>query len=192
MRRFLAVLPFLALAACQIKPVYLNRDTRRVVVLPPFNMSLDLSAPEKAWPHVQNKVAAHGYAVVPQSEVQAFYQSKKFTQPEEIKSFSATQICEALKADGVVYSNITYWGKKTLLVSTYVGVEMEFEFVDKSGDTLWSGKGEHGKSSGGLTGRDIAEANAEMLLLSPANFVGGAVNEGLARLPLAGYEPKGK
>jgi hypothetical protein len=139
---------------------------------------------------VQYHAAQRGFAVVPQSEVEAYYQSKRFTLAEEIDQVPVADLCAALKADGILYTTITYWGKETILISTKVKVDIEFRMIDKTKQEVWTGAGSDGKSSGGLTGRDIAGANAEMLLLSPAKFAPGAVANGMRSLPRAGFSPK--
>jgi hypothetical protein len=191
--KLLVPIAFLSLAACGSGVVYLNKDIRRVVVLPPFNASNNIEASNKLWPSVQGDVASRGYAVVPQSEVVAYYEKCHYTLPEEIEQVPGGPggIAKLFNAEAVVYTNITNWGKKTLLVSNWVGVQLEASLVDaKTGEGLWSGKGEDGKSSGGLNLRDAALSAAGTLLTDPGQYAAGACHNTYRSLPRAGWDPK--
>jgi hypothetical protein len=185
----LAAVPALLAAACAVKPVYLNRDVVRVAVLPPFNNTDDLEASGKLWPHVENAIAHKGYHVIARGEVSAYYQKLKFTIPEEIEQIPMARICEELKVQGLVFSRITFWGKKVLVFYNYVGVEAEFWLVDPSGERLWAGQGENGEQHipGTKEGRILDTAAA--ILADPGRYAAGAAANGCRKLPLAGFAP---
>ena len=190
--RLVALLPLLAvLTACTPSIVYINRDVKRVVVLPPFNDSNDIEASNKLWPHVLQEVAARGYNLVPQSEITAFYEKCHWHQAEEIQQVQGgvQGIAKEFKADIVVYTYIRYWGKKALLVSNWVGVQLEAEMLDgQNGSQIWAGKGEDGKGTGGLSVRDAVGGAAEVLLTPPAHFAPGAARNCYGSLYHAGFD----
>ena len=94
MIRLARLLPVLALlAACNMgpkKPVYLNRDVAKVVVLPPFFEVVQEGSWQIMWPYLIDTVAGRGYQVVPADAVKAFYEKNNFRgDPGEIKTYTA-------------------------------------------------------------------------------------------------------
>ncbi len=180
-----------ALTACAPHIAYINRDVKRVLVLPPFNDSNDIEASGKLWPHVQQQVAARGYNLVPPSEVTAFYEKCRWHQAEEIQQVQGgvQGIAKEFNADIVVYTYIRYWGKKVLVLSNWVGVQLEAEMLDgKDGSQIWAGKGEHGKSTGGVNVRDAVAGAADALLTSPSHYGPGAAKNCFGSILHAGFD----
>ena len=188
------LLPFLALSAvgCAAKPVYLNRDIYKVVVLPPFNETPDTDASKDFWPYVRDGLAAHGYQVVDPSAVAAFYEKNKFRgDAAEINLYKAEELAKEFKADAVFYSNITKWGYKYLVIYSEYGVAAEFALTDgKSGERVWQGEGSATETSGGLSAEAIVGTIGNAFLNNKGHFCAASVREGLRKLPLPGHEPK--
>jgi hypothetical protein len=188
-------------AACASRrsapPVYLNRDVRSVIVLPPFNETITNDAWKTAWPHLIAAVRSRGYVVRTQEEVEEFYRKNKFNAaPEEVNIYTAQELAKELNADAVLYSNIVKWGYKYVGVYSEYGVALELRMVDgKSGEAVWQGKAEaqhsegvQGRDAGGLVFSLFAVAG-NAFLRSSETWARDCIHEGARKLPLAGYAP---
>jgi hypothetical protein len=179
----------LTLGACS-GPTYLNRDVVTVAVLPPWNDSSMVEASGKLWPHVEHQSAKHGYKLLPRAQVEAYFKKLRFGTPEEIQQIKPQKICAELGVQGLVYSQITFWGKSTDGLGFYVGVEFDTWIVDGStGDKAWTGSGKAGKK-----GNDSIEGllrSAKAIVGNPAEHAGKAAENAFKTVPLAGFEPKG-
>ncbi|MBI4565072.1 MAG: DUF799 family lipoprotein [Planctomycetes bacterium] len=191
----------MAAIGCGAGKNYINRDIETVVVLIPFNESLDIEAPIKMWKYVEREMAERGYRLVPRDQVEKFYVDHKFTgDPAEIKAFSAKDLAEKFNVDGVVYTNLSRWGKKTVGIYTEIGVTIQAELRDRTGELAWGpaeGEEEHSKTAdagGGWKGllnsalRDTASA----ALTDTEKFAPGAASQCFASLPWAGWDPEVK
>lgn len=177
MKLQLAVL-FLLVAGCA-KPIYLNREGRTVLVLPPFNESNSVEAWQKAWPRVEQEMAVRGYNVIPRSTVEAFYSKNKFTVPEEIRQYKPQELAKEFGCDLILRSTITKWGKTSVLLSTHREVAIAGELVDpKDGTVLWQGQGQHSEKSG--------------LLSSADSMAPRAIAACFAKMPRGGMDPEMK
>lgn len=178
-------------------PVYLDRDVRRVVVLPPFNETIDHEAWKTTWPHVLEGTAACGYEVVPKEEVEAFYRKNNFHAfPEEILLYTTPEIAREFGAQAVLYSNVQEWGFKYVGVYSEYAVAVEFRLADgTSGESLWQDRARavQKESVGGRNPfslvLSLVGVAGNAFLRSSEHWAGVAVRQGLARMPHAGYAP---
>lgn len=190
-----------AAAACASTPppppVYLNMDVRSVIVLPPFNETIDNEAWKVAWPHLIEAVRSRGYTVRTKEEVEAFYRKNKFNAaPEEVNIYTAKDLAKELNADSVLYSNIVKWGYKYVGVYSEYGVAIELKLVDgHSGEPVWQGKAEARRAES-VGGRDAGSAILSLFAVAGNAFLRSSdawardcIHEGIHRLPLAGYAP---
>ena len=188
-RRWSLVLCALALTSCS-GPTYLNRDVVTVAVLPPWNDSSMVEASGKLWPHVEYESARHGYKILPRAQVEAYFKKLRFGTPEEIQQIKPQKICAELGVQGLVYSEITFWGKTTDGLGFYVGVEFDTWIVDGStGDKAWTASGKAGKK-----GNDSIEGllrSAQAIVGNPAEHARRAAENAFKTVPLPGFEPKG-
>jgi hypothetical protein len=179
------------------RPIYLERDVTRVLVLPPFMETLDPDAWKTLWPPVLEGVLSRGYRIVTREAVEAFYAKNQFrADPAEVKIYSVQDLAGQFQADAVFYTNITRWGYKYLGVYSDFGVEADFEMVDaKTGDRLWIA---HGQA---VDSRTVQGGNKFELLFSLVGVAGNAfsgdkpacsrrcVGSVIGGLPLAGRDP---
>lgn len=185
----------LAAVSCAPKKIYLNRDIASVAVIPPFMEVNDIESWKVMWPHVQQGVAAHGYAVLNEGAVQAFYAKNNFRgDPAEIRQYSTQELAKELKVDAIFYTNITRWGAEYAVVSSSVGVEAEFQLANgEDGAPLWNGEGKKVDSSGGSSlGGMLVGAVTKAVFDDPGKYCRGAVADGLRKLPHAGWDPEMK
>jgi hypothetical protein len=179
------------------KPVYLNRELGRVVVLPPFNETMNRECWKTVWPMLLAGVGSRGYRVVSQPEVEAFYARNNFkTDPGEIKIYRTEEIAREFKADAVLYSNILRWGGSYVGVYSEAGVEIELALMDgKAGGRLWETRGA-AVSRESVRGRNVFELAFSLIgvagnaaLRSTDAAAERAVAEACGRMPLAGLDP---
>ncbi len=178
--------------------VYLEKDIHRVAVLPPFLETLDPAASRQLWPYIVEAVASRGYQVTDPKRIEAFYDKNRFfSDPAEIKIYTASELAREFEVEAILYSNITRWGFSYVLVHSKHGVEAQFELVDgKSEDRLWYGEGKAVDARtvrGGNTG-EMAFSLLEVLgnaFLSSKAYAGDAcVQDGISKMPMAGRRQK--
>ena len=177
--------------------VYLNRDVQTVLVLPPFNDSTGANeVPWKLWPYMERQVAAHGYRVVPRGTVEAFYQSKKYIEPEQIAEWTHADLCKEFKVDAIVISRIVEWGATTLGISNSVNVKLTAELREgdgsKEGALVWNDEGSDGYSSSATTTKGILSGVFGSVSTDPGKYAPGAAEHCFRSLPYAGWDPEMK
>jgi hypothetical protein len=173
-----------AFAGCASKPVYLNRDIVRVAVLPPWNDTSMADASDQMWPLVERNVAAKGYEVIPRETVQEYYRKLHFGTPEEIQQIKPARICEVLGVQGLVYTQIVFWGKRLEFTSGYVGVKSDFWLIDgATSEKAWAVWGEDGRNaSASMTGMGA-------LFSDPSKYAPAVVAKAFKHVPRAGFAP---
>lgn len=199
----LVLLPLLAAACASTPPppppVYLNKEIRRLVVLPPFNETIDAEAWRTVWPPLIQGVAGRGYTVVPQSEVEAFYlKNRFFNTPEEIQIYTPAEVAKEFNAEGVLYTNIHRWGYKYVGVYSEYGVDLEFRLTDaKGGEPAWKDRIDLVRSEA-IRGGNLFELAFSLFgvagnafMRSSESWARECVGKAMLKMPLAGFGPAG-
>ncbi|MGK0306257.1 MAG: hypothetical protein ACI8UG_002012 [Gammaproteobacteria bacterium] len=131
---------------------------RSILVLPPMNSSVEVSAPYTYLSTVTKPLAEKGYYVFPVSVVDNFLKENGLPTPAEMNGIALDKIDEIIGADAVLYVHIQDWGQKFLVLSSVSVVQGSLKLVSvKTGKLLWEAPinaqySPNDNSSGGLLG----------------------------------------
>jgi len=131
---------------------------RSILVLPPINSSVEVSAPYTYLSTVTKPLAEKGYYVFPVSVVDTFLKENGLPTPAEMHGITLDKIDEIIGADAVLYVDIQDWGQKFQVLSSVTVVRGNVKLVSvKTGELLWEAPinaeyNPDNNSSGGLVG----------------------------------------
>ncbi len=119
---------------------YREHMPRSILVLPPLNESVEVSAPYSYLTTVTKPVAERGYYIFPVSVVEEYMKDNGLPTAGEMHGVSLNKIDEIIGADAVLYITIVDWGQKYQVVNSKTVVSVKGRLVDvPSGTTLWTG-----------------------------------------------------
>jgi hypothetical protein len=132
---------------------------RSILVLPPMNSSIEVSAPYTYLSTVTKPLAEKGYYVFPVSVVDTFLKENGLPTPAEMNGIALDKIDEIIGADAVLYVDIQDWGQKFQILSSVTVVQGNVRLVSvKTGELLWAApinaeyNPNNNNSGGGLLG----------------------------------------
>ncbi|WP_372880306.1 DUF799 domain-containing protein [Psychromonas sp.] len=141
--RFLVLICILTLTGCTAVQPYdytalNNAAPRSILVIPPINNSIDVTAPYSYLSTVSQPLAEKGYYVFPVSVIDAFLKENGLPTPMEMNSIPLDKIKEHIGADAVLYVTIEDWGQKFVLLSSKTIVKGNLRLVSvTTGNLLW-------------------------------------------------------
>jgi hypothetical protein len=134
-------------------------NPRSILVLPPVNESLDVSASYSFLTHVTMPLAEGGYYVFPVAVVEESFRENGLTDPQEIHAVPLAKLNEVFGADSVMYIRITQYGTSYQVLASDTRVTAEASLVDgRTGQLLWKGQAtassteQNNNQGGGLVG----------------------------------------
>jgi hypothetical protein len=111
---------------------------RSILVLPPMNSSVEVSAPYTYLSTVTRPLAEKGYYVFPVSVVDTFLKENGLPTPAEMNGIALHKIDEIIGADAVLYVDIQDWGQKFQVLSSVTVVQGNVRLVSvRTGELLW-------------------------------------------------------
>jgi hypothetical protein len=131
---------------------------RSILVLPPMNSSVEVSAPYTYLSTVTRPLAEKGYYVFPVSVVDTFLKENGLPTPAEMNGIALDKIDEIIGADAVLYVDIQDWGQKFQVLSSVTVVQGNVRLVSvRTGELLWEAPinaqyNPNNNSGGGLLG----------------------------------------
>ena len=132
---------------------------RSILVLPPMNSSIEVSAPYTYLSTVTKPLAEKGYYVFPVAVVDTFLKENGLPTPAEMNDIALDKIDEIIGADAVLYVDIQDWGQKFQILSSVTVVQGNVRLVSvKTGELLWAApinaeyNPNNNNSGGGLLG----------------------------------------
>lgn len=137
----LGVLTFLV--GCQSAPPYdytllQERKPRSILVLPPTNDSVEVTAPYTYLSTITMPLAEKGYYVFPVAVIDTFMKENGLPTPAEMNSVPLEKLHEQIGPDAVLYVNIEDWGQKYQIISSNTVVKAKMKLVDaRTGEMLW-------------------------------------------------------
>lgn len=130
------------------KQPVLRHDIKSIVVLPPLNRSVEVSAPYTYLSTVTRPLAEQGYYVYPVAVVDTLMKQNGLPTPHEMHAVPLDKIREHIGADAVLYVVIEDWGQKYRIIESKTVVRAKLRLVDtRTGRQVWQGVAE--ASSGG-------------------------------------------
>lgn len=196
-----AVMFALLLSACATTKKDLsklqNADVRSILIVPPVNSSVEVTASEYFLSTLPIPVAESGYYVFPVNLVKRLLEDEGLSDASLVQNAAPQKLGALFGADAILYSNIEKWTAKYAVLSTSVEVKIHFILKDaRSGEILWEDVREKSyvppNSSGGspLAALITAAVQAAMTKAAP-NYVPIArlVNAEAFEYPGAGLLP---
>lgn len=118
-------------------PAYLPRS---ILVLPPTNRSVEVTAPYTYLATISRPLAEKGYYVFPVAVIDRFMRENGLQVPAEMHTIPLTKIREHIGADAVLYVDILDWGQKFQILSSTAVVRAHLRLVDvTTGQQMWAG-----------------------------------------------------
>ncbi len=140
-RLYTLILLILSIASC----VHIPKDfgpgkimPNTILVLPPMNNTVDMSAPDVVWPIVRNNIIKRGYNAPPIEYVKKVLEEHDIHYAGEVNMYTPEELGKMFNADAILYTTITDWSTTWLVV--YASQTVGLQFVLKSavdGDVLW-------------------------------------------------------
>ena len=146
--------------------VFRESRPRSILVMPPVNLSPEVSAPltflsASTWP-----LAESGYYVIPVALSDQTFKQNGITVAEEALNIGYGRLFEIFGADVALYITITRFGASYYVIDSVVEAAANARLVDlRSGLELWSGKVSI-KDGGNYGGGDLLSA-----------IIGAAINQ---------------
>ncbi len=184
----------LTLGCAAPRPVYLERDVVRLVVLPPVTDVLDPDAWAAFWPALVEGAASRGYQVVSPHALESRFAGR--LTPNQAAEVPPGDLARTFGAEGVLRARLTRCASAYLVAASEYRVEADFELLEaRTGETLWAVHGAgrqqafvEGNGWGALLGAaGVAKA---ALTPDPAGCWRRCVADAIGALPLAGRDPE--
>lgn len=150
----LAVLGLLAACAGPAqRPDYTafkKSQPRSILVLPPVNDTTDIKATYGVLSQMTMPLAESGYYVIPVVPMEETFKHNGLTTAADIEQVAPAKLCEIFGADAALYTRVTQYGSKYMIVDSTTIVSASAKLVDlRTGDVLWQGAGQaNGKEVG--------------------------------------------
>jgi hypothetical protein len=130
---------------------------RSIVVLPPRNLSPEVTAPYGVLSQVTLPLAESGYYVFPVALVDETFRQNGLSVAEDIHAVSVEKLHEIFGADAALYIDVVEYGAKYVVFDSAAVVTLRASLVDlRSGQTLWTGQttatNQQNNGSAGLAG----------------------------------------
>jgi len=178
LKLWLAVSTLALLAACA-QPVnnvdytaFKNARPRSILVLPPDNQTTDVMASISMLSLMTLPLAESGYYVIPVGVMEETFKQNGLTTAGDIQQTSPAKLREIFGADAVLYTTITQYGTKYLVVSSATVVTATARLVDlKTGDVLWQGSATANSNEGQSNGGSLIA----MLVIAAINQIANSV-----------------
>lgn len=141
---------------------------RSILVIPPMNNSIEVSAPYSYLSTISVPLAEKGYYVFPVSVIDTFLKQNGLPTPAEMNSISLDKIKEHVGADAVLYVTIDNWGQKFEVLSSNTVVRGSVKLVStESGKMLWDAPIQtvlgSGSNGGGLLGALVTAVATQII-----------------------------
>lgn len=142
-----------------------------ILVLPPKNNSVDVTATYSMLSQMTYPLAEAGYYVVPVALMDAAFKENGLSNPADVHAVSPAKLREIFGADAALYTEITEYGVSYKLIASETAVTARARLVDlRTGKLLWSGsarsssaENQNNNTGGGLAGL-LVKAIAEQIV----------------------------
>ena len=157
------VLFSLVLVGCGSAPVYQQQSTaglpRSILVLPPVNNSVEVSAPYTFLSTITRPLADRGYYVFPVVMVDRLMRENGMHTAHQMHQIPLDKLYEHTGADTVLYATINDWGQKYQVIQSSTVVSVGLRLVrTQDGAVIWQGQARatDNQNSGNGNGNGLA------------------------------------
>ncbi|WP_169764441.1 DUF799 domain-containing protein [Campylobacter mucosalis] len=129
---------------------FLSAKPKSILVLPPTNQTTDIKAPASILANSLIPLSEAGYYVYPMALVYDTFKNNGVSEADEIAKIPLPKLREIFNADSVLYLDITDYGTKYVLLSSYTIVGVSAKLFDlRSQKLLWQKSAYAQTDSGG-------------------------------------------
>lgn len=156
-----------------------------ILVVPPMNNTVDMSAPDVVWPMVHNIIIRKGYNAPPIEEVKNTLKEHDIHYAGEINIFTPQELGKMFNANAILYTTITDWSTTWLLV--YASQTVGLQFVLKSaedGSILWENHYTETERGVATNPKQMAELAVGAAISPYAPLARSVVNIAFSRFPV--------
>jgi len=160
-----------------------------ILVLPPMNNTVDMSAPDVVWPIVHNVIIRRGYQSPSIDYVKKVLEEHNIHYAGEINMYTPEELGKMFNADAILYTTITDWSTTWLLV--YASQTVGLQFVLKSatdGDVLWQNQYTQTERGIATNPKQMAELAVGAAVSPYTPIARDVVNIAFSRFPLCSHE----
>jgi len=160
---FVSLVAILSTGCATQKPydysVFRAAHPASILIMPPKNNSLDVTASYAMLAQMTYPLAEAGYYVVPVALMDMAFKENGVSSGAEAQAIAPAKLREIFGADAALYTEITEYGVSYKIISSETAVAANARLVDlRTGAILWSGKARassaenQGGNNGGLAG----------------------------------------
>ncbi|WP_277186656.1 DUF799 domain-containing protein [Caballeronia sp. BR00000012568055] len=175
-----ALSALILLSACASGPkqvdytAFRNAKPRSILVLPPVNQTSEVNATYGMLAQMTMPLAEAGYYVVPVAEMDETFKHNGLTTPTDIQNVAPAKLREIFAADAALYTTVTDYGSKFVVVGSKTNVTANTKLVDlRSGNELWSGSA---TANGSEAGANVAVGGGSLIGVLVSAAVSQVVN----------------
>ncbi|OZG72932.1 hypothetical protein BTA51_13305 [Hahella sp. CCB-MM4] len=160
--KYLSLMVFVLVTGCAVQPydytALQEAKPRSILVIPPVNNTVEVSAPYTFLSTISAPLAEKGYYVFPVAVIDQFMKQNGLPTPMEMNQVPLEKIREIIGPDAVLYVTIEDWGQQYNVISSKAVVSSSWRLVDaRTGELLWEGVA-HEEESSNDGGNDLSKA----------------------------------
>ncbi|MCL4477589.1 MAG: DUF799 family lipoprotein [Deltaproteobacteria bacterium] len=189
---YLAIIAILFTISCATIPKNFGPERimpSSILVIPPMNDTVDLSAPDVVWPIVHNQIIVRGYKSPSIAFVKQVLLQHHIHYAGEINMYTPEELGKMFDVDAVLYTTITDWATTWLIV--YASQTVGLQFVLKSakdGQLLWKNHYTDTERGVAVNPRQMAALAIGAAVSPYTPMARRVVNIAFSRFPLSNYK----
>jgi hypothetical protein len=143
-----------------------------------------MDAPKAFRPKLFNAILDKGYVSPPITSIDHILAQKDIKEAGQLGALTPQEIGTCLNVDALLYSTVTAWNTKYLVVYSSITVGARFQLIDaKTGEQLWESKREVSEKRFGAN-EDQMERNLAFAVLKRYEpYIHKVINSALSTLP---------
>lgn len=145
-----------------------SANIRSVLIIPPVNNSVEVTAPECFLSTIPVPVAEQGYYVFPVHMVKRLLEDNGMSDTAMVHNSDPHKLGELFGADAILYVTIERWEARYIGIQTSIVVYLRYELKEcKTGQSVWKTRQKAVYSSGNAnSGNPAADIVAQTIMAS--------------------------
>ena len=165
-------------------PDYQSRIPLSIAVLPVQNETVDMDAPKAFRPKIFDAIIDKGYLSPPTTGIDHILAQKDIKEAGQLGALTPQEIGICLDVDALLFSTVTSWSTKYLVVYSSINVGARFQLIDaKTGEQLWESKREVSEKRFGADEEQMMRNLTFAVLKRYEPYIDKVINSTLSTLP---------
>ena len=140
-RVYTIMLAFLVSCSTYDYTAFNKHKPKSILVLPPFNNSVEVNAPYIYLSRITKPLAEKGYYVFPVAFIDKLMKENGAPDSASMHEIPLKKIKKIINPDAVLYVTIEDWGQKYYILSSNTVVSVTAKLIDtKTGTLIWEGE----------------------------------------------------